>query len=51
MEDDRERKISSTIVRHWKSKFDKSIHVLLESGVKGEELIEEIKIVENEKNN
>jgi hypothetical protein len=51
MEDKRERQISSTTVRHWKNKFDKSIRILLESGIKSEELIEEIKIVENEKNN
>jgi len=51
MEDKKERQISSTIVRHWKNKFDKSIRILLESGIKSEELIEEIKIVENEKNN
>jgi hypothetical protein len=51
MEDKKQKQISSTIVRHWKNKFDRSIRILLESGVKSEELIEEIRIVEDEKNN
>jgi hypothetical protein len=44
-----EKKISPMIVSHWKNKFDKAIRVLLISGVKSDELIAEIKKVENEK--
>jgi len=51
MEEKKDRQISSTTVRHWKNKFDKSVRILLESGIKSEELIEEIKIVKDEKNN
>ncbi len=46
-----EKKVSSVTVQHWKTKFDKAIRVLLNSGIKGEDLIEEIKKVVNEKNN
>ena len=46
-----DRKIAPMIVNHWRNKFDKAIRVLLESGIKSDILIAEIKIVENEKNN
>jgi len=45
------KEISPITVTHWKMKFDKAIRILLLSGITAEELIGEIKIVENEKNN
>lgn len=42
-----EKKISPIVKEHWKKKFEKSIYVLLQSGVKTETLIEEIKIIDN----
>jgi len=48
---DKEKEISPMIVNHWKHKFDKAIRVLLKSGISAEKLIEEIKIVLNEKDN
>ena len=38
------------VINHWKIKFEKSIRVLLQSGIKSDELIEKIKTIENEKN-
>jgi len=46
-----EKKVSPVTIRHWRTKFDKAIQILLNSGIRGEDLIEEIKKVVNEKNN
>jgi hypothetical protein len=46
-----EKKMSPIVIDHWKRKFDKAIRVLLNGGVMASQLIEEIKIVDNEKNN
>jgi hypothetical protein len=51
MESKKKPKISIMTVNHWKNKFDRSIRILLESGITIEELIEEIKKIENEKIN
>jgi hypothetical protein len=37
-------------INHWRNKFEKSIHILLENNIKSNELIEKIKIIEDEKN-
>ena len=46
-----DKKLSPVVVKHWKKKFDKAICILMQSGIKPEELIEKIKTVENEENN
>ena len=46
-----EKKVSLVTIKHWRKKFDRAIRILLESGIKSEDLISEIKIIENEKNN
>ena len=51
METVSDKKITPLTITHWKNKFDKAIRILLQSGIKSEALIGEIKIVENEKNN
>jgi len=43
-------KITPMVVEHWKNKFNKAVDILLQSGIKSDELIEKIKIIENEKN-
>lgn len=43
-------KVSQITVSHWKNKFDKAIRVLLQSGIKAEDLIKEIKIIDENKN-
>lgn len=48
---DKEKEVSPMVVTHWKHKFDKAIRILIKSGISAEKLIEEIKIVANEKNN
>jgi len=45
-----EKNVSPVIIEHWRKKFDRAIHILLKSGIKSEDLIEKIKI-ENEENN
>ena len=51
MESKKDAKISVMTVNHWKNKFDRSIHILLESGIDARELIEEIIKINNEKDN
>jgi len=46
-----EKKSSSVTIEHWQNKFNKAILILLKSGIKSDELIEKIKMIENEKNN
>jgi uncharacterized protein (UPF0218 family) len=51
MESKKDAKISVMTVNHWRNKFDRSIRILLESGITSQELIEEIKKITDEKNN
>lgn len=46
-----DKKIIPVVINHWKNKFERAIHILLDSGINPDELIEKIKIIENEKNN
>jgi hypothetical protein len=46
-----EKKTSPIIVDHWKNKFEKAIRILLQNGINSNELIEKIKLAENEKDN
>jgi hypothetical protein len=45
------KKVSETTIQHWKKKFNRSINILLQAGIESNDLIDEIKRIENEKNN
>jgi len=41
------KEISPIVIDHWNIKFEKSVKILLDSGISSDELINKMKIIEN----